>query len=363
MILPRLRSLCRFSLTGLVLALVWLPATAEAADLVGRQEAATLVVDQSGSKGVITDWEFVWSRQDPGACTDQNFSGPDHSPWTAIFLSQNQTTAEYLFQFPAASSDGFVCGRGRTSQTAAFLYLDPVSITIETANLTAEQRNNFLILTADRPMIDSSWQLLGSFAVDPGQSGCQSLVAKPGQISQPLESLSDRQAVLNLRTDLNRRWVCLAATDQIWQSPVVISDHVSRLEERVPRLSFDLVEANVVASSDREVESWYHLTTPTRPDCSPNPVVGPGQVSDPPLSNWAEGPRAPLVDGEDDELWVCFLARTTADDAGNHLFGYGLYQHDPDSNPPTWRGLVWLIGLNLLIICAGSAIGILMYRR
>ena len=109
--------------------------------------------------------------------------------------------------------------------------------------------------------------------------------------------------------------------------------------------------------------SWYFFQSLNQPNCRANPIAERGRVTDPLFGDWVAGQAADIqAVGDNDEIWICFIVLSSPDEFGNRIAGYGLFQA-ANHLPPTIRGLLWLIALNVFIVCAGSTIGILLYRN
>lgn len=343
-------------LTGLLVGLAaWWPAPAAQAASIDLDQTATAIVGRTG-EGVVVDpgsWAAAWwSAPARPACSPDAFQGPAVDTVSSFVQAE---TGQARLTIPLAANNQFVCFRAVTP-AGDWLYSDWFAVRVQSAELSLDQRHQFVMVTASRPVTDDSWRAV--LADD-----CPAAIDQPWP-ADAVRLSSDLQLVLELEAASDGQWLCVAATDRSWSTSVSGRHRLSRLGEVPPTVSIERSGNRLKASAEpaREGDDWHFFKSLKPPNCRLDPIPESGRVADPSPGDWLPG-RESTVDqiGDGDEIWVCFIVQSSPDEFGNRIVGYGLYQVS-NQPPPVLRGLVWLLALNVFIICAGAAIGILVYR-
>ena len=338
------------------LAVWWRPLPARAA-AIELDQISTMIIGRVG-QGISVDpgsWAAVWM-----STPDRPVCGPDiFQPLTAETLASfSQTEADQAqLPIPLAANNQFVCFRAE-SLAGDWLYSDWFAVRVQAAELSIDQRHQFVTVTASQPVVSDSWR--GTIVAD-----CPDSAAIDRSLSAEVVRLSsDLQLVLELDGAVDNQWLCVVATDRNWATTVFGRHRLSRLDEPSPVVSIDRSGNRLRASADpaQADDDWRFFKSFDQPNCRANPIPESGRVADPPSGDWLEG-RQSTIDRVDDndKIWVCFIVMSQPDEFGNRLTGYGLHEL-ANRPPPTFRGLFWLLALNVFIICAGAAVGILVYR-
>lgn len=341
-----------------VLALILIRAPLAQAISIELSRQSTKIVGRLGEGVVVNSnsWSAVW-WSDPGrpACDAGAFDSQTGEVYTD-FLTVSETAAELAV--PLAANNQFVCFRAETP-SGDWLYSDWLAVRVQTAEFSVSQRHRFVTISSSRAVIEDSWQ--GLITAD----SCP----PPSDINQPLSSDLVRlgsvfQLVLEVPESADGQWLCVTAVDQGWAVPIVGSHRLSRLSEKPPAVTIDQLGSRLLASTEADwpQKDWYHFKSLNQPNCRANPIPEPPRVTDPLFEEWSAGGESMVQISGDEPVWVCFMVFSPPDEFGNQVVGYGLYKvaSEPATN---FRGLLWLVALNGFIICAGSAVGILLYRN
>ena len=346
--------LSRLALVGLTGGL--LLAGPVQADQVSQSGAVLSVETEAGLQP--DSWQFLRVTE----------TGPDCSPAafaTAGFRLPPLAAETGLYRFDLSEADpGLICLRaGLAADPDRYLYLGPMEV-VDFGQLTVRQRNDFLILDTNRPVAANDWRIFSQTANRPAD--CLIRQLPQAVVNANIEPLADRRAVLRLRPQDNQHWFCLGAVTSSDQQPLRASHLVTGFDQVLPVVTISQDQQSIQARSEPGYDqaSWYYYSSPDRPNCRANPEPDPGTEADPALAQWSTGSRAPLNSNtSQSSLWFCFLVVTDPDTAGNRLYGYGLEQVNFESRPTAVSGVLLVIVLNLFIVCAGTAVGILFYRR
>ena len=176
----------------------WRPLAAQAAAINLNQEAATIIGQPEA--GVSVDpgtWAAVWR------------SGPDR-PECAATLFQSPTTdlhsgfstteaAEARLTVPLAANNQFVCWRAAAG--GDWLYSDWLAVRVQAAELSLDQRHQFVTVTASQPVANGSWRgLLLAGECPSAEAISQSLSPEMVRLRSPL------QLVLEVTEEVDGQW-------------------------------------------------------------------------------------------------------------------------------------------------------------
>ena len=250
---------------------------------------------------------------------------------------------------------------------------ESLSLADET-QLRVDQKNDLLF--AQVVDLETASQLTVLRPKDQVFEGCLATDLTPETNLEAVEGYSDGY-LFKLNSSLNNRWLCLELTvgQSVWRQP----HFVSRLEAVPAQISVSQTSSEITVQASRPMAAWYYYEETSRPACQVNPVVSVGQEADPPLHQWTKDhPSLNSNQSETTDLkekivftkgsrptsyWICFLAITEADVHGNSLYSYQSVLVNQEETTDALRGFLFLIGLNVLIVCFGAAIGIFLYRR
>lgn len=347
-----------FATASIILLGAWWSAPTVRADSISLDQEATKIIARlpQGVSVDSTTWAAVWwSEPDRPACADGVFADQAGEAYPD-FQEVSAVGAE--LEIPLAVSNQFVCFRV-ADPAGGWFYSDWLAVRVQVAELAVSQRHRFVTVTASRAVVEDSWRGLIS-AVD-----CPASEAIDQPLSSDLVRLgSDFQLVLEVPESANGQWLCVTAVDRNWSAPAASRHRLSRLTEEPPAVTISQVGNRLRATAvvDWPQSDWYFFKSFNQPNCRANPIPESGRVTDPLFDEWSTGQESTVQVVGDEPVWVCFMVFSPSDEFGNQVVGYGLYQvvSEPATN---FRGLIWLVALNIFIVCIGSAIGILLYRN
>ena len=346
-------------LTLIALAVIWAQVPVAQAAPINLEQESTKIIGQleDGTSVEPTSWTAIWWPQSDRPTCDAEVFGQQTAGSHIDFLRADANGAELAI--PLATVNQFVCFRAATAN-GDWLYSDWFAVRVQVTDLVVNQRHRFVTVTASLSVVEDSWR--GLISAD----DCP----EPGAINQPLSSdlvrlSSDFQLVLEVPESADGQWLCVLAVDRGWSASAVSHHRLSRLTEDPPTVTIKQLgnRLQAAATTNWPQNDWYFFKSLNQPNCRANPIPESGSVTDPLFDEWSVGRESTVqVFGEDEEVWVCFMVLSSADEFGNQVVGYGLYKvvNKPATN---FRGLIWLVALNGFIICAGSALGILFYRN